>query len=587
MDERPQVIGRAKMLLVSGSGKAVISQIVVRRIKQQAGGKRLRFGGNVKFSEPLQEHMENIILPIIDRIVDKLGLDRKNFEISALNLGAASARDVGIDVSGMSADLPIILAMLSSALQIPISSDFVATGHIASADGDISAVEGIPAKVEAAQNDGAIKIFLYPDIENDESLKVLSPNQMDSSREAITAARDHLRTKSVKDIGPLVRLVFTEESIVLASLKEGFFDISMIPDKFNNPIQDVISFLACNQERFWKVMYYLFNEEPEKGKVLLWAFAQFYIDRSEYPRGFGAALLQLMRSLSSVTRCRIDLPILDMNLGNKLILHAKESDYDDRRMLLNTIDGKNIKDACPVNTQPESKLPALAGGESGKSLSASSPVLPTPPEITNSYAFQLSDSDCTVFNTVVSLINEQALARKFRAIDSARACFFLESLKVKSYEELVNILQAYYLHLQRHAGSRPEKPDVSEARCEAIKLLESTFRDQGGDKAAFVQARDCTQGGIRSILDMVTEQYKAQKQEAYINRVFKDAIADMEWQDRVKCMQAVIKEVGRFLPEELKNQPPERFARSDDTIETIIRTYVRCSDKFNQSLSRM
>ena len=554
MDENKQVIGRVKMALVSDSGKAVISQIVVRRIEQQVGGKRLRFVGNVKFSESVQEHTENITLPIIDSIIDTLSLDRKNFEISALNLGAASARDVGIDVSGLSAGLPIILAMLSSALQVPVSSDFIATGHIASADGDISAVEGIPAKVEAAQKDSSVRCFIYPDLD-DESLKVLSPNQMDSSIKAIMTARDHLRTRAVRDIGRLVRLVFTEESIVWASLKEGFFCTSMILDKFNNPVQDVISFLTCrNQKRFWDVMYDLFNKEPEKGKQLLDIFVHFFLSEKVYPRRFGVMLFQLVRSLSSVARGQIDIPILDRDLCGRLISYAKASDYDDRRILLNTIDGKNIEDTCPVNTQPE---------------------------------FKLSDSECTVFNTVVSLINEQALAKKFSAIDSARASFFLESLRVKSYEELINILQAYHIHMQRYTGFSPEKPDMSEARCEAIKLLESTFRDKGGDKAAFVRARDCTQGGIRSILDMVTEHYKAQKQDAYINRVFKDAIADMDWGERVKCIRAVIKEVGRFLPEELKNQPPERFARDDETIETIIRTYVRCSDKFNQSLSRM
>jgi hypothetical protein len=241
-------------------------------------------------------------------------------------------------------------------------------------------------------------------------------------------------------------------------------------------------------------------------------------------------------------------------LCSKLISYAKESDYDDRHILLNTIDGKNIEDTHPIRIQPEFKLPG---------------------------------SECTVFNTVASLINEQALAKKFSAIDSARACFIIESLKVKSYEELINIMQAYYIHMQRYTGSGPEKPDMSQARSEVIKLLESTFRDKGGYKAAFVQARDCTQGGIRSILDQITEYYKVQKQEAYINRVFKDAIADMDWQERVKSIRAVIKEVGRFLPEELKNQPPEKFARSDETIETIIRTYVRCSDNFNQSLSHM
>ena len=104
-------------------------------------------------------------------------------------------------------------------------------------------------------------------------------------------ARDPLRTRAVRDIGRLVRLVFTEESIVWAGLKQGFFHTSMIPDKFNNPIQDVISFLTCNnQERFWNAMYYLLNKEPERGKDLLRTFAQFYIGRQEYPKCFGAGL---------------------------------------------------------------------------------------------------------------------------------------------------------------------------------------------------------------------------------------------------------------------------------------------------------
>jgi len=554
VDERPQAIGIVNMALVSGMGKAVISQIVIRRIKQRAGSKRLRFVGKVRFSEAVQEHTKNIILPIIDRIVDTLGLDKENFKISAVNLGAASARDAGIDVSGLSADVSLFIAILSEALQIPVSSDFIVTGHIASANGDISAVEGIPAKVEAAQKDISVRFFIYPDLD-DESLKVLSPNLMDNSIKAIMAARDHLRTRAVRDIGQLVRLVITEESVVWAGLKEGFFRTSMIPDKFNNPIQDVISFLTCNnQERFWNVMYYLFNKEPEKGKQLLDVFVQFFLGEKKYPKGFGAGLLHLMHSLSSDARCRIDFPILDRDLCTKLISYTKDSDYDDRRILLNVIDGENIEDTCPINIQPE---------------------------------FKLSDSECSVFNTIVSLINEQALAKKFSAIDSARASFILESLKVKSQEGLFNILQTYYIHMQRYTGSSPEKPDMGEARCEVIKLVESTFYDKGGGKAAFVQARDCTQGGIRSIIDMITEHYKAQKQDAYINRVFKDAIADMDLQERVKCIKAVIKEVGRFLPEEIKNQPPEKFARSDETIETIIRTYVRCSDKFNQSLSRM
>jgi hypothetical protein len=86
---------------------------------------------------------------------------------------------------------------------------------------------------------------------------------------------------------------------------------------------------------------------------------------------------------------------------------------------------------------------------------------------------------------------------------------------------------------------------------------------------------------------MITEQCKAEKQDAYIDRVLKDAIPDMTLDERVKCIRVIMKKIGPFLPEEIRNQPLKRFARNDDTLRTIILTYVGCRDKFNQSLSRI
>jgi len=557
MGESMQVVGRANTVFVFSSKKAAITVIVVRVIKQPAGGKRLCFCGSVKFSISVKKHIRDIILPIIDRIVDTLGLARQNFEISAVNLGAASAQGVGVTVSGFSADLPIILAILSATLQITISNDFVSTGHIASVDGDISAVEAITEKVKAAQNDGAIKEFIYGDIEKDKSFGELSPNQRDRSIEAIMAARDSLRARAVSNIVQLVRLVFTEESIVIASLREGFFDFSQATGQFNDYVKGVVGFLTCNnKKRFWDILdYYLLSGHCEKAGQLLVAFGQFYIRGRKYPKGFGARLFQLFRSIPPAVRTlKIDFPIMDQGLCNELITLAGNDDYNDIPLLLDAVHGRNMVVTGPINIQPKIKA---------------------------------SGFDGIVFDTIVSQINEQALARKFGTIDSARACFILESIKVKSYEELIDILQAYYTHLRRYIGFSPEKPDISEVRSEAIKLLERTFYNKGGDKIAFAWARDGTEGGIRTILDRCTEQYKADKQDAYVNRVFKDAISDMNFCQRIECMQAIINEVGRFLPEEIKNQPPERFARSDETIEMVIRTYVTCSNKFNKSLNSM
>ena len=172
MTANTKVIGRTKtaLLLQGDDQHAVISAIIVRRVTQK---RRLCFSGKVEFSRSVKNHIKKVILPIIDSILRRLGLPKKNFEISAVNLGAASALDIGVTVSGFSTDVPLFIAMLSQALQIPVSEDFVSTGHIASVEGDISAVRGISAKEKAAQNDDSVKHFLCPNLENDESLKSL------------------------------------------------------------------------------------------------------------------------------------------------------------------------------------------------------------------------------------------------------------------------------------------------------------------------------------------------------------------------------------------------------------------------------
>jgi len=554
-----QIVGRVNTALVfrDDNQRAVISVIIVRRRKPSR--RRLRFLGTVEFSKSIKGHIKNAILPIIDSILRQLELPKRNFEISAVNLGAASALDIGVKVSGLSADVPVFVAMLSAALQIPIINDFVATGHIASVEGDISAVKGIPAKAEAAKNDGSIKRFIYPDLEKDESLKVLSLNQRDRSIVAIMAARESIRTSAVSDIGQLTRQVFNEENIVLASLKEGFFRVAKKPDRPDSPIQEAISFLINdNEKRFWDILQqYFLVGKCGKGKELLRAFADFYIDQQVYPTTPGARLFHLVCSLPpAIRQLKMDFPILDTELCFKLSWFARKNEHEDTLRLLDAAHGKNIAqktEIFSVEVHPETKT---------------------------------TDLDCRVFDTVTAQISQQALAQKFGIpIDSARGSYILSSSTVKTYEDFIDTLQAFYIHLKNCLALSPaEFSDVMKARSEAIALLEKAFYDKGGDQAAFARARDGTEGGMRSILDTLTEQYKAEKQGIYIQRVFKDAINSMEWDERVKFIRGAMKRLELFLPEEFKDEPPERFVRS---YETIVRAYVSSLDKVKQLLRRM
>lgn len=558
MAAETKTIGRTKTVLVFGRGpdqKGLISAVVARRMRFP-GRKRLEFDGAVKFSRSVMSHTRRMILPIIDEILARLGLSKKDFAVSAVNLGAASSLDVGVSVSGLSADTAVFLALLSEALQIPLADDFVSTGHIASVEGDIRAVKAIPCKLDAAIADGSTHRFMHPDFEKDGSLAALLPQERDQSIAAIMAASDSIRTKAVRDIAQLAREVFNEEDIVQAGLQEGYFGVSGVQDEPVNPVSQLIHFFTHDSaSRFWGTLQQHFvTGQCEKGKQLLRAFAEFFLRRQVYPSEVGTRLSQLLYSLPpSIRRLRIDFPILNTGLCIKLSQFAGEADYCDVLELFDSTHGRNLShnaEAQPLNEPPPCDI---------------------------------VDSECVAFDTVVDQIDEQSIAREIGIpIDSARSSYILESSTVDTKEQVIDILQAFFVHLHRHMAAHPiQALDMIQVRSETIALLQRSFRDKGGEQAAFVRAMDGTQGGIRSVLDILTEQYKAEKRSAYVQRVFTDAIAVMEWDERVEFMRGAMKRLRPFLPQELRDEPAEKFVNN---YEVIIQAYVNSRDTVNQLL---
>jgi len=558
MTSKTQTIGRAKTVLVFGRGpdqKGMVSAVVARRMKYP-GRKRLEFSGTVRFTKSVITHTRRMILPMIDEILVRLRLSGKDFAISAVNLGAASSLDVGVSVSGFSADTAVFLALLSEALQIPLADDFVSTGHIASVEGDIGAVRAMACKLDAAMADGSIHRFMHPDLDQDGSLAALLPQEREQSITAIMAASDFVKTKAVRDIGQLVREVFSEEDIVLAGLQEGYFESPDAQNHPDNPVSKIIHHLTHDSvNRFWGTLQQHFlTGQCDKGKRLLQAFAEFFLRRQTYPSEMGTRLFQLLCSLPpSIRRLRTNFPILDTGLCIKLSQFASEADYCDVLTLFDSSHGRNL--AHNAEAQP---LNEPVRGDA-------------------------SDSECAVFDTVVDQINEHTIAREIGIpIDSARSSYILECSTVETKEQLIDTLQAFFVHLHRHLAAHPiQTLDMIQVRCETIALLQRAFRDKGGDQAAFVRAMDGTQGGIRSVLDILTEQYKAERRSAYVQRVFADAIAAMEWDKRVDFMLGAMKRLRPFLPQELRDEPAEKFVGN---YEAIIQAYVNSLDTVNQLL---
>ena len=547
-------IGRARTVLVVGADADAVISSVIADARDEMKSKRISFVGDVVFKNSAIEHIEDVLLPIVDNILDLLELAKKSFVISAVNPGGISISGLSADIAGFSADLPILVAMLSAALNMPVADDIVSTGHITSSGGDIIAVKAMSIKISAALDDKSIHHFIYPALDRDRSLDVLSPVETQEAEVAIINAKGRLKMTAVNNIADLIRAVFMDEAIVLSSLQESFFAVDGSKRSAGNPVSSAVGFLAeDNERRFWDVLERYFHaDENEDAKRLLLAYSQFHIRNKTYPDEFGRELIQLLRSLPPGTRKdKIDFPVLPALECVKLTQFAGESDAEDIGLLYDAAQGKAIWTEPPIVTRPKT---------AGNRIE--------------------DDKDQGLVDSIVSQIDSTSLARTVGVpIDTARATYRLNSLMVKSNQEFHDVITAFYLHLQRHLHPVSKSVNMSTVRDDAAALLERAFADKGGVTAAMTEAGDAIHGGMKLILDAMTEQFKAEYQTRHINRVIREALGPLNRQAQISFISALLKRLSPHLPQEIAASSPERFIGHYDV---IVKAYVKSLDKINE-----
>ena len=547
-------IGRARTVLVVGADADAVISSVIADARDEMKSKRISFVGDVVFKNSAIEHIEDVLLPIVDNILDLLELAKKSFVISAVNPGGISISGLSADIAGFSADLPILVAMLSAALNMPVADDIVSTGHITSSGGDIIAVKAMSIKISAALDDKSIHHFIYPALDRDRSLDVLSPVETQEAEVAIINAKGRLKMTAVNNIADLIRAVFMDEAIVLSSLQESFFAVDGSKRPTDNPISSAVGFFAeDNEKRFWNVLERYFHaDENEGAKRLLLAYSQFHIRNKVYPDEFGREFIQLLRSLPPGTRKdKIDFPVLPTLECVKLTQFATESDAEDIGLLYDAAQGKAIWTEPPIVTRPKT---------AGNRIE--------------------DDKDQGLVDSIVSQIDSTSLARTVGVpIDTARATYRLNSLMVKSNQEFHDVITAFYLHLQRHLHPVSKSVNMSTVKDDAAALLERAFADKGGVTAAMTEAGDAIHGGMKLILDAMTEQFKAEYQTRHINRVIREALGPLNRQAQISFISALLKRLSPHLPQEIAASSPERFIGHYDV---IVKAYVKSLDKINE-----
>jgi len=536
-------IGKVKSVLISqrSTDLVAISEIIAKA-SYKTSVLRIRFTGSVIFSDKIQKHILNNILPLTDTIIQALGLPGPCYEISAVNPDVASQVDTAVNVSGFSADLSVFMAMLSAALHIPVTANTLFTGHISSADGDIGPVASIEAKMSTAAEDKTIAKFIYP-----------RSNLIEQCFD-----RDTLCIIPVTNISELIEAVFEKEDVIISSLKKRFFLIDPNTDQLEDCIKSSSNYLtADNRDYFWQIVRRnLMTSKTSEARELLGYFAVFYIKQKCYPKYFGDKLFSIICGTPpAVRRQKKFFPLLDIGLCIKLAGFAEKSDYDDVLKLFDAVKAKTHIELASQDTSLQS------------------------------FDNQSRQQSFNIFDKVIAKIDELAMAQNFGTrIDSARASFLLEFVTVEDYQQFLEAIISFYLHLRCYEDSEShESINQQRSENEAIELLEDTFRNNGGMELAFQMALDGTGGGMRKILDEITDFYKQARQQKHITAVFKQSVDSLCWDERVEFMRCAMNRLRSFLPKELLNEPPERFARD---YEAIARAYVKGMDTFNQLIRR-
>lgn len=176
-------------------------------------------------------------------------------------------------------------------------------------------------------------------------------------------------------------------------------------------------------------------------------------------------------------------------------------------------------------------------------------------------------------NSLMGYLDERAIARNVAiSHDEKRMQYHLSSNTVADWNQFSDIITDYYNYHYTGCVTRGGRLSSGEASGRAKELLEKEYRKKNGDiVSAFNDAHDGTNGGLRSVLDIICEAIKAESVERYVRDIFDRHVAPNSWDQKVDIIRQFIAYAGPYLSSSIVASQPERYAR--DWSE-LIKSYV-------------
>lgn len=548
----PESIGRVNTVLVANEGKAIITSIIAGIIETNLS-ERIKFTGIVEINQKTKDHINQIIIPHLDEILQKFGIEKQTYSLSVKNISATSSSDTEFAINGYSADAPIFLALLSASLKLKIDKQTVITGHISSEKGDISQVKGLTEKLETVVFENKYNNFIYPAMDGDNSLKILKPKEYDTSNSKLRKERTNINLIEVKNTYELIQNAVTIESIVNSSLDMNYFEKQKITGEgYSDQIFNY--FVEENNKRFWNVIEELvFSIRTNQVHHLINKYLEYFINNKKYPNNFGAQLNKIIRSLPLSTKKMAKLfPIVPKSKYLELIQYADEDEFEDITKLHEIAFYDKIKTNSLVNNLDEN--------------------------------WTKEKREKQIIDYILEKINPYNIDTNLLSrIDEARAKYTLDKNQVETYEELIETISSFYLFVLKETNNSNMNIDEEKLQIEALNLFRKTYKYKNEYQQAIVNSLNGFEGGIRTILDDITKYIKTDTKENYVNAVINE-IDPTNYEIKKSLIQEIMNREKGDLNINNELLIPDKYI--DDYIE-IIRTYSQSKEQLNKIFARL
>lgn len=189
----------------------------------------------------------------------------------------------------------------------------------------------------------------------------------------------------------------------------------------------------------------------------------------------------------------------------------------------------------------------------------------------------------SILNQILRELDEAYLVEHVTKLhDEARIQYPLKSITVSGDTEFDDAIANYYNHHFTRCVSGGGKLSRAEAAGRAKEIISQEYRQSGKDKLhAYADGKNGTNGGMRSILDIIMEHLKAEAINRHIRDVLDRFIAPTSFGEQVSIIKELIEKTGDSPY--LDANKPERYARNyEELIRGLADSIKAQSAKFRR-----